>query len=77
MKSLRISGLRNHCVRILDEVHGSQEPLIVTRQGVPLVRIVPIAAPSAARLLGTLREVTTIKGDLVNTDFAEDWEMES
>jgi len=76
MKTLGISEFKTHCIRLLKTTHDTREPLIVTRRGIPLVRIEPIAGPDAPRRLGALRDVTTIKGDLVYTDFAEDWEME-
>ena len=76
MKTLGISEFKTHCIRLLRDAKRSREPFIVTRRGEPLVRIEPLPGPSDSRRLGGLRGVTVIHGDLVQTDFAEEWELE-
>lgn len=76
MKTLGISEFKTHCIRLLRDAKRSKEPFIVTRRGEPLVRIEPIAGPTDSRRLGALRDQITIHGDLVHTDFANEWELD-
>jgi len=77
MKTLGITEFKTHCIRVLRDAHRLREPLIVTRRGEPLVRIEPIPGPSGSRRLGALRDQMVIHDDLIRTDFAEEWEVES
>ena len=77
MKTLGISEFKTHCIRLLKDAKRLREPFIVTRRGEPLVRIEPLPGPTSPRRLGALRSTTVIHGDLVQTDFAEEWEVES
>lgn len=77
MKTLGISEFKTHCIQVLKDAHRLREPLIVTRRGKALVRIEPIPGPAGTRRLGALRDDLVIHGDLVQTDFAEEWEIES
>lgn len=77
MKTMGISEFKTHCIRILKDVKRSREPFIVTRRGEPLVRIEPLPGPTDSRRLGALRSTTVIHGDLVQADFAKEWELES
>lgn len=75
MKTLGISEFKTHCIQLLKEAQSRREPLIVTRRGEPLARIEPLPSPSEARQLGALRDQMVIHGDLVRTDFADEWEL--
>ena len=76
MKTLGISEFKTHCIRLLKDAKRSREPFIVTLRGEPLVRVEPIPGTADARRLGALRHLTVVHGDIVRTDFAEEWEVE-
>jgi len=44
MKTLRVADVRNHLPAVIDEVVRSNEPIIVSRYGKPVVTIVPFTA---------------------------------
>lgn len=75
MKSMGISEFKSHCIRILKDLQRSRSPLIITHRGRPLARIEPIDG-RGGRVLGALRHLGRIKGDLVHVDFTDEWEME-
>ena len=77
MKTLGISDFKVRCIQVLKEAHRDREPLVVTRRGVPLVRIEPIPPSPEERRLGALEGQTMIHGNLVGADFPDDWEMEA
>ena len=72
-----ISEFKTHCIRLLKDAKRSKEAFIVTRRGEPLVRIEPLPGAGSSRRLGALRHLTVIRGDLVQTDFDEEWESSS
>ena len=57
-KTVAVSELKVHCLRLVDEVARQRRELVVTKRGKPVARLVPLAGPPAndalARLRGTL-----------------------
>jgi prevent-host-death family protein len=72
MKSVGISEFKSHCIALLKEVDETGVGLVVTHRGRPLARVEPME-PAGARL-GALRHLGEIRGDLVYTDFSDEWE---
>lgn len=72
-KTIPIGQFKNSCLRLMDEVHRRGIPLVVTKRGKPLVRIVPEreeASPTS--LLGTI-----VHEDEDITSTGESWEATS
>lgn len=42
---------KNTCLRVLDEVAADRRPLVITKRGRPVAKLVPITATSRARSL--------------------------
>lgn len=77
MKEIGISEFKAKCIDKLKTVQKSGEPLLVTLRKRPIAVIKPyIENTSRKRELGTMRGWITIHGDIVHTDFADEWEME-
>ena len=75
MTTLLISEFKAKCIEILNAVHDSGEPVMVTRRGKPLAKIVPLLAPKARpRMLGSRTVEATECGDIVHGGFEGDWE---
>ena len=60
---------------MLKEINRSGEPLTVTLRGQPLATIEP--ASPGARMLGAQKKETKVKGDIVQFNFADEWECNS
>lgn len=71
-----ISEFKAKCIAILKEVQRSRRGLVITNRGQPVARVEPMPERTEKRRLGGLRRLGRIHGDLVETDFPEDWEME-
>ena len=54
-KTVAVSELKVHCLRLVDEVARQHRELIVTKRGKPVARLVPVAAPSPGDALAHLR----------------------
>lgn len=63
MKQMRASLFKARCLRIMDQVQKTGEPVIVTKRGVPVVKIVPIEAKNDD-LFGFMAGKFTIVGDI-------------
>lgn len=60
-----------HCLKLLDEVAKRREPVVITKRGKPMAKLVPIAPPERA-LFGALAGSVLNDDDLV-TPIGEDW----
>jgi prevent-host-death family protein len=59
------------CLRLLDEVAASREPLVITKFGHPVARIIPM--PPTVKLRGALKGTVLYEGDIVSP-LENDWE---
>ena len=51
------------CLQLLDDVAAHREPLVITKRGKPVARLVPM--PPEARLFGALAGSVLDEGDIV------------
>ena len=51
------------CLQLLDEVAARREPLVITKRGKPVARLVPM--PPDAQLFGALAGSVLDEGDIV------------
>jgi len=63
-RTIAISELKAHCLRLVDEVARRRSVLVVTKRGKPIARIVPLDDAPADDALTRLRG-TVIGGDRV------------
>ncbi len=75
MTTMLVSEFKAKCLSVLDRVHSEGNPVLVTRRGKPLVRVVPVTERSGTpRKLGALAGEASVRGDIMHHGFAEDWE---
>ena len=75
MTTFLISDFKAKCIEILNAVHDTGQPVVVTRRGQALAKIVPLVDPTAIpRQLGTLAGEATEHGDIVHGGFEGHWE---
>jgi prevent-host-death family protein len=75
-KRIPIGLFKATCLRVLDDVRTTGEPVVVTKRGVPVAQVIPPpAAESRLAKAGSLRWVTNILGDLVEPAASlDEWE---
>lgn len=64
-----------HCLRLIEEVNRSRIPLIITKHGKPMARLVPLEQEKSS-LYGCL-EGTVIVHDNIIEDSGELWEADA
>ena len=72
MKQLNVSEFREQCLSLLDELPA--EGVLITKRGQPVARLVPVRE-NDGDLIGSLRGLLKIKGDILSTH--EQWNAES
>ena len=63
------------CLAIMDEVQAKSQPVITTKHGKPVVKLVPVTE-ERGDIFGFMAGKGTIVGDIVSPVFSEhEWEM--
>lgn len=71
MKKMTAERFQTQCLRVLEEVRQTGEPVIITKRGRAVVKVVPIE-----NFLGRLQGIVKIKGDIESSvEPAESWEV--
>lgn len=62
------------CLALLDEVNESGGSVTITKRGKPVAVLQPVGDRARRSLRGILAGKVKILGDIVNTNFADDWD---
>ena len=65
MKTIKASEFKAKCLKLMDEVAESGEPILITKNGRPVSRLVP-AEKRPPTLFGLHRGSLSIVGDVVS-----------
>ena len=68
------SEFKAKCFQMLDDVAANGAPVLITKRGRPIARLVPLGSPLES-LKGTWKGLVEIKGDIVRFDTSADWEV--
>lgn len=71
-RAIGISEFKAKCLRLADEVAVTGEPIVLTRHGRPLVRVVPVEEPKS--LKGSVTFLVSDEELIAPLD--EDWDAE-
>lgn len=72
-KQIPVTQFKTHCLRLLDQVSKSGQPLVITKRGKPLAQVTRAVAKTRP-LMGGMRGTSEEVGDIVYFDTSEDWE---
>jgi prevent-host-death family protein len=74
MKTMPAGQFKARCLKIMDQVHSTREPVTITKKGRPVAKLVPADA-EPADIFGCLKGEIEIVGDVVSPVVPlEDWE---
>ena len=63
MKRMQASAFKTKCLTVMNEVQATGEPVIVTKRGKPVVKVIP-AEPEKGNILGFMAGEFEIVGDI-------------
>lgn len=73
--SIPAAVFKAECLRLMDEVARTGQPVVITKHGKPVAQLVPVpAAPES--LFGYMKDTVTITGDVV-APTGESWIADS
>jgi prevent-host-death family protein len=62
------------CLKLMDEVRTTRRPLVITKRGKPVAKLVPVEEEPPP-LFGRLQGTVTIHGDIIGP-IEQDWHAE-
>lgn len=75
MRTMAAGEFKQTCLRLIEEVRISGEPIVITKRGMPVAQLAPLSATSGADWAGAMAARGSIEGDLVAPAAElEDWE---
>jgi prevent-host-death family protein len=63
MKTIPAGEFKTHCLRIMDEVRKRRQPVLITKKGVAVAKLVPVE-DTERDVVGCLEGVMEIVGDI-------------
>ena len=72
MKTIAAAEFKAHCLTLMDDVQATKRPLVITKRGKPVAKLVPIEERKDD-FIGRLKGVFEVVGDLED-DPPEPWE---
>ena len=74
--NINAAQFKAKCLKLIDEVAATQQPLIITKRGKPVARVMPIEEGAVPSLFGYMKGSVTIMGDIVDVP-SEPWSAQS
>ncbi len=72
MKEISAALFKAQCLNLMEDVRSTKRPLVITKRGKPVARLVPIEE-AKDDFIGRLKGVFEVVGDL-DADPAQEWE---
>ena len=73
MKKMAAGEFKAHCLAVMEKVCMTREPVLITKRGRPIAKLVPVDEP--AEFLGHLAGIVKIHGDIESAiEPPEAWE---
>ena len=78
LMKMSAARFKARCLAVMDEVKKTRVPVVITKRGKPVARLVPLSEslPRGKGLFGFMKGSAEIRGDLVPSS-GERWEAES
>ena len=73
MKEMAAAEFKAKCLAVMEKVKQTGEPVVVTKHGKPMVKVMPMPQKDA-EVFGYLADKIKVVGDVINTTPPEDWD---
>jgi prevent-host-death family protein len=75
MQKMAAARFKAQCLAVMDQVLQSGRPIVITKHGKPVVKLVP-ASEGEDEFFGALAGIARVAGDIENAAPASDWGVE-
>ncbi len=65
MEQIPISKFKATCLAVLERVRRTRKPVLITKRGMPVAEVAPVAAAEAGAWLGAMAGTVEVVGDIV------------
>ena len=65
MRTIKASEFKAKCLKIMDEVAATGEPVVITKHGVPVAQLIA-AARKPDTIFGAMKGSVTYMGDIIS-----------
>jgi prevent-host-death family protein len=73
MKKIAAAEFKARCLTLMEDVRSTREPLVITKRGKPVAKLVPADEPEQ-EFIGRLKGVIRIVGDIESPIDPDAWE---
>jgi prevent-host-death family protein len=75
MRKIAAGEFKARCLTLMEDVRNTREPLLITKRGKPVARLVPADDDAEREFIGSLEGIIEIVGDIESpVDPPESWE---
>lgn len=75
MQEIPAAKFKSQCLAVMDEVSQSGRPVVITKHGKPVVKLIP-AAPAGEEIFGFMAGKAKIVGDIETSVPLSDWNLQ-
>ncbi len=76
MRKMPAGQFKTHCLTVMDEILATREPVVVTKRGKPVVKVMPLSTTISDNVFDCLRGEMEILGDVESTAIPpDDWDV--
>jgi prevent-host-death family protein len=72
MKTMAAGQFKAKCLAIMDEVQAKREPVLLTKNGKPVAKLVPVPIEGRDPIFGFYKGKLEIKGDILAPLYSEE-----
>lgn len=72
---LNVSYFKAHALQLLDNTWKKGRCFTITKRGVSIAQVIPFETKKSRSLLGSLKNLAEIRGDIVHFDSSADWDV--
>jgi prevent-host-death family protein len=77
MRTIAAGKFKANCLALMDEVQKKHQPILITKRGKPVAKIVPAKDDVKDDFFGKWKGKLKAKGDIIRPAFdLDEWEME-
>jgi len=73
MKTIAAGVFKAKCLQIMDEVDETGEPVIITKRGVAVAKLIPVSDKDPNSIFGCMQGKMEIVGDLTTSPWKEEF----
>ena len=64
MRKIAAAQFKARCLTLMEEVHSTREPVLVTKRGRPIAKLVPVVSEKKDDFIGRLKGKIRVLGDI-------------